>query len=34
MRERAGALGGTVRADRRPEGGFEVVADLPLRAVS
>jgi signal transduction histidine kinase len=32
MRERAAALGGTVRTGRRPEGGFEVVADLPLRS--
>jgi signal transduction histidine kinase len=32
MRERATALGGTLRAGRRAEGGFEVVADLPVRA--
>lgn len=32
MRERATALGGTFRAEPRAEGGFEVVADLPVRA--
>src|SRR4029453_7769838 len=32
MRERATALGGTLRAGPRAEGGFEVVADLPVRA--
>jgi signal transduction histidine kinase len=31
MRERATALGGTLRAGPRTEGGFEVVADLPVR---
>ena len=31
MRERATALGGTLRAGPRAEGGFEVVADLPVR---
>ena len=30
MRERATAIGGTVTAGPRPEGGFQVVADLPL----
>ncbi|MER7481365.1 sensor histidine kinase [Streptomyces sp. NPDC126510] len=30
MRERAIAIGGTVTAGPRPEGGFQVVADLPL----
>ncbi|MEU0572313.1 sensor histidine kinase [Nonomuraea sp. NPDC005983] len=32
MRERAIALGGTLQAGPRPEGGFQVVADLPLTA--
>ncbi|WP_101789227.1 sensor histidine kinase [Nonomuraea indica] len=32
MRERALALGGTLEAGPRPEGGFRVVADLPLPA--
>ncbi|MFJ9340503.1 sensor histidine kinase [Streptomyces sp. NPDC101733] len=32
MRERAGALGGTVEAGPRPDGGFRVTATLPLRA--
>ncbi|MFE4977181.1 sensor histidine kinase [Kitasatospora sp. NPDC056651] len=31
MRERAGAVGGRLSADRRPDGGFLVVAELPLR---
>ncbi|MEV6638194.1 histidine kinase [Actinoplanes sp. NPDC051470] len=31
MRERAGLLGGSLRAGRRPDGGFEVEAHLPLR---
>jgi signal transduction histidine kinase len=31
MRERAGAVGGTLTAGPRPEGGFEVTAVLPLR---
>jgi signal transduction histidine kinase len=31
MTERATALGGTLRAGRRPDGGFEVRAWLPLR---
>ncbi|UWP80568.1 sensor histidine kinase [Dactylosporangium fulvum] len=30
MRERARSIGGTVRWDARPDGGFEVVARLPL----
>ncbi|MEU0199854.1 MULTISPECIES: sensor histidine kinase [unclassified Streptomyces] len=30
MRERATAIGGTVTAGPRPEGGFQVVAELPL----
>jgi signal transduction histidine kinase len=30
MRERAAALGGTLRAGPRSEGGFEVVAELPV----
>ncbi|MGW7285530.1 sensor histidine kinase [Streptomyces sp. NPDC054847] len=32
MRERAGALGGTIEAGPRPDGGFRVVADLPVQA--
>ena len=31
MQERVSALGGTLRAGRRPEGGFVVHAELPLR---
>ena len=31
MRERAAALGGTLDAGRRPDGGFQVVAHLPGR---
>jgi signal transduction histidine kinase len=30
MRERAAALGGTLEAGPRPEGGFLVIADLPM----
>ncbi|MFB4426422.1 sensor histidine kinase [Streptomyces sp. QL37] len=31
MRERAAALGGTIDAGPRPDGGFRVTAELPLR---
>ncbi|MFE1837385.1 ATP-binding protein [Streptomyces sviceus] len=31
MRERAHAAAGRLRAGHRPRGGFEVVAELPLR---
>ncbi|MFJ8014322.1 sensor histidine kinase [Streptomyces sp. NPDC096339] len=34
MRERASALGGGIEAGPRPDGGFRVVARLPLKAVS
>ncbi|MET9497585.1 sensor histidine kinase [Streptomyces sp. NPDC006552] len=34
MRERAAALGGTIEAGPRPDGGFRVVAELPLTAAS
>jgi signal transduction histidine kinase len=34
MRERAQAVGGRLRAGRRPGGGFEVAAELPLEADS
>ncbi|MEV0219201.1 sensor histidine kinase [Streptomyces sp. NPDC050704] len=30
MRERAQSVGGRLRVGRRPEGGFEVIAELPL----
>ncbi|MEU7833870.1 sensor histidine kinase [Nonomuraea sp. NPDC049129] len=33
MRERATALGGTLEAGPRPDGGFQVVAHLPLNGV-
>ncbi|MFF4586208.1 sensor histidine kinase [Streptomyces sp. NPDC001388] len=32
MRERAAALGGTIEAGPRPDGGFSVLAVLPVRA--
>ncbi|MFJ1792831.1 sensor histidine kinase [Kitasatospora griseola] len=34
MRERAVAVGGRLSADHRPDGGFQVTADLPLRTGS
>lgn len=34
MRERVAALGGRLRAEPRPEGGFRVRAELPLGAAS
>ncbi|MFJ9695964.1 histidine kinase [Kitasatospora sp. NPDC101183] len=34
MRERAGAVGGRLSADARPDGGFLVTAELPLRTGS
>ncbi|WP_338693635.1 sensor histidine kinase [Streptomyces sp. Q6] len=34
MRERAAALGGTIEAGPRPDGGFRVVADLPFTEAS
>ena len=32
MRERAAALGGTIEAGPRGDGGFRVLAVLPLKA--
>ncbi|MGH3170558.1 MAG: hypothetical protein ACRDN0_32345 [Trebonia sp.] len=32
MRERVAALGGRLSAGPRPEGGYRVFAELPLRA--
>ena len=32
MRERAGALGGTIEAGSRPDGGFRVLAELPVQS--
>ena len=34
MRERAAMFGGSLKAGPRPEGGFEVLARLPLGAVT
>ena len=34
MRERAQSVGGRLRAGRRPEGGFQVSAELPLRVLN
>ncbi|MEU0830004.1 sensor histidine kinase [Streptomyces sp. NPDC005969] len=34
MRERAAIVGGTLYAGARPQGGFAVTADLPLRAAT
>ncbi len=34
MRERATAIGGTLEARTRPEGGFRVTAELPLSALA
>jgi signal transduction histidine kinase len=34
MRERAVSVGGLLRAGRRPEGGFQVAAELPLRVLN
>ncbi|WP_393100657.1 hypothetical protein [Streptomyces sp. LN325] len=32
MRERAATVGGRLHAGARPEGGFSVTAELPLRS--
>ncbi|MER5603641.1 sensor histidine kinase [Streptomyces sp. NPDC002265] len=34
MRERAASVGGTLTAQTRPEGGFAVIAELPLRSAT
>ena len=34
MRERVGALGGRLHAGPRPDGGFQVRAELPVRMPS
>ena len=34
MRERVEAIGGTLAAGDHPDGGFEIVADLPVGGVS
>ncbi|MET8448088.1 sensor histidine kinase [Streptomyces sp. NPDC005209] len=34
MRERAASVGGTLTAQPRPEGGFTVIAELPLRSAA
>ncbi|KPI10879.1 integral membrane sensor signal transduction histidine kinase [Actinobacteria bacterium OK074] len=33
MRERAHSVGGALKAGHRPEGGFEVTSELPLRSI-
>lgn len=34
MRERAAAIGGTIEAGPRPDGGFRVIARFPLKAAA